>query len=139
LNLYIKSTLKGIRENSNNTNNSISDVKPYLKKTNEFLSQIDSLINKKPFTATNQANNSNDKVKESITIKSRQDEMNLEIESLLKIRDDILLLRSSLRKGVLRRPYNKKDSSAYFGLGNIDNLQKSIINSHYKLYFELNK
>lgn len=135
----IESTLNGIRTNTSNTNNSISDVQAYLEETNEYLFQIDSLINEKTFQLSNQADNSNNSFKDSIIIRSVQNEMNLEIYRLLKIRDDILLLQSNLRKRVLRRLLNQKDSAKYFGLKNIDSFQNLIINRPYKLYFEQNK
>ena len=87
--------------NTNNTNNSISDVQAYLEQTNDYLFEIDSLINERTFKSSNQTDNSNDTVKDSAIIKSVQNEMNLEINRLLKIRDDILLLQSSLRNGLL--------------------------------------
>lgn len=135
----IKSTLDGINGNTKNTNISISDLKSSLYQTNKYLFQIDSLIKKEISKSPKQAVNSIDTVKNSNALKLRQIEMNSQIDRLRKTRNDILLLRESLRKSVLRRLRNKKDSTDYFGLENIDSLQKSIINSPYKLYFELNK
>lgn len=132
----IETTLNSIRINSENTNNSLLKVQSYLNNTNRYLFQIDSLINVRTFKGSNQAGNRYGDIKDSVIIKSVQNEMNMEIEKLFKIRDDLLLLQSNLRRSTLQRGLNQKDISTYVGLKNIDSLQSLIINRPYKMYFE---